>query len=105
MNLYKPEKLRIGLKAYDSTILDESCNKIIEVVSNSDTKVVGPIPLPTKRRIYCVLRSPHVNNKSKEIFYLIRYRRLLIFDKIPKQLNNILQKAPNDLCIKVFLKS
>ena len=54
MDLYKPEKLRIGLKAYDSTILDESCTKIIDVVNTTGTQAVGPIPLPTKRRIYCV---------------------------------------------------
>ena len=77
MNLYKPEKLRIGLKAYDSTILDESCNKIIEVVSNSDTKVVGPIPLPTKRRIYCVLRSPHVNKDAREHFEIRTHKRII----------------------------
>ena len=46
MDLYKPEKLRIGLKAYDSTILDESCTKIIDVVNTSGTQAVGPIPLP-----------------------------------------------------------
>ena len=48
MNLYRPEKLRIGLKAYDSNILDESCSKIIDVINNSGTKVVGTIPLTNK---------------------------------------------------------
>ena len=77
MNLYKPEKLRIGLKAYNSSILDDSCNKIIDVVSNSGTKAVGPIPLPTKRRIYCVLRSPHVNKDSREHFEIRTHKRLI----------------------------
>ena len=77
MDLYKPEKLRIGLKAYDSAILDESCNKIIDVIINSGTKVVGPIPLPTKRRIYCVLRSPHVNKDSREHFEIRTHKRLI----------------------------
>ena len=83
MDLYKPEKLRIGLKAYDSTILDESCTKIIDVVNNSGTKVVGPIPLPTKRRIYCVLRSPHVNKDSREHFEIRVHKRLI--DIYPSQ--------------------
>ena len=48
MNLYKPEKLRIGLKAYNSTLLDESCNSILHIVKKGETKTVGPIPLPTK---------------------------------------------------------
>ena len=77
MNLYKPEKLRIGLKAYDSTILDESCTKIIDVVNNSGTKIVGPIPLPTKRRIYCVLRSPHVNKDAREHFEIRTHKRII----------------------------
>ena len=77
MDLYKPEKLRIGLKAYDATILDDSCHKIIEVVNTSGTKAVGPIPLPTKRRIYCVLRSPHVNKDSREHFEIRTHKRLI----------------------------
>ena len=77
MNLYKPEKLRIGLKAYDSRILDDSCNKIVDVINTSGTQVVGPIPLPTKRRIYCVLRSPHVNKDSREHFEIRTHKRLI----------------------------
>jgi len=77
MDLYKLEKLRIGLKAYDSKILDESCHKIIEVVSSSGTHAVGPIPLPTKRRVYCVLRSPHVNKDSREHFEIRTHKRLI----------------------------
>ena len=77
MNLYKPKKLRIGLKAYDSTLLDESCNKIIEVVNTNGKQAVGPIPLPTKRRIYCVLRSPHVNKDSREHFEIRTHKRVL----------------------------
>ena len=77
MNLYKPEKLRIGLKAYDSRILDDSCNKIVDVVNTSGTQVVGPIPLPTQRRIYCVLRSPHVNKDSREHFEIRTHKRLI----------------------------
>jgi small subunit ribosomal protein S10 len=77
MDLYKPEKLRIGLRAYNVSILDDSCNKIIGVVSTSGTKAVGPIPLPTKRRIYCVLRSPHVNKDSREHFEIRIHKRLI----------------------------
>jgi small subunit ribosomal protein S10 len=106
MNLYKPEKLRIGLKAYDSTILDESCNKIIDVVSNSDTKVVGPIPLPTKRRIYCVLRSPHVNKDAREHFEIRTHKRLIDLYSPSEQtmdnLRNIDLSAGVDVEIKSF---
>ena len=77
MNLYRPEKLRIGLKAYNSAILDESCTKIIDVVKTSGKQAVGPIPLPTKRRIYCVLRSPHVNKDSREHFEIRTHKRII----------------------------
>ena len=77
MDFYKPKKLRIGLKAYNSSMLDESCRKILDVVSTSGTQAVGPIPLPTKRRIYCVLRSPHVNKDSREHFEIRTHKRLI----------------------------
>jgi len=106
MNLYKPEKLRIGLKAYDSTILDESCTKIIDVVNNSGTKVVGPIPLPTKRRIYCVLRSPHVNKDALEHFEIRTHKRLIDLYSPSEQtmdnLRNIDLSAGVDVEIKSF---
>jgi small subunit ribosomal protein S10 len=106
MNLYKPEKLRIGLKAYDSTILDESCTKIIDVVNNSGTKVVGPIPLPTKRRIYCVLRSPHVNKDAREHFEIRTHKRLIDLYSPSEQtmdnLRNIDLSASVDVEIKSF---
>jgi len=85
MDLYKPEKLRIGLKAYDSTILDESCNKIIEVVNINEKQAIGPIPLPTKRRIYCVLRSPHVNKDSREHFEIRTHKRIIDIYKPTEQ--------------------
>ena len=106
MNLYKPEKLRIGLKAYDSTILDESCNKIIDVVNTSGTRVVGPIPLPTKRRIYCVLRSPHVNKDAREHFEIRTHKRLIDLYSPSEQtmdnLRNIDLSAGVDVGIKSF---
>ena len=106
MNLYKPEKLRIGLKAYDSGILDESCNKIIDVVNNSGTRVIGPIPLPTKRRIYCVLRSPDVNKDAREHFEIRTHKRLIDLYSPSEQtmdnLRNIDLSAGVDVEIKSF---
>ena len=77
MNLLKPQKLRIGLKAYESNLLDDSCKRIMDSVTASNTKAVGPIPLPTKRRIYCVLRSPHVNKDSREHFEIRTHKRII----------------------------
>ena len=71
------KKLRIALKAYESKLLDDSCQQIIDIVNKEETKVVGPIPLPTKRRIYCVLRSPHVNKDAREHFEIRTHKRII----------------------------
>ena len=70
MSSLQLQKLRISIKAYESELLNSSCNKIIEAVKASDTKVIGPIPLPTKVRRYCVLTSPHVNKMHVSILKL-----------------------------------
>jgi small subunit ribosomal protein S10 len=77
MNLLKPKKLRIRLKAYEPNLLDESCTKIVDVITGSGNKVVGPVPLPTRRRRYCVLRSPHVNKDSREHFEIRTHKRII----------------------------
>jgi small subunit ribosomal protein S10 len=77
MNSIKLQKLRIGLKAYESNLLDDSCRMVMDAIQASETKAVGPIPLPTKRRIYCVLRSPHVNKDSREHFEMRIHKRLI----------------------------
>ena len=69
--------LRIRLKAYDHKLIDKSTEKIVKTVKQTGAILSGPIPLPTKRTIYTVLRSPHVNKKSREQFKLCNYKRLL----------------------------
>nr|CRF40183.1 Ribosomal protein S10 [Laurencia snackeyi] len=64
----KTNKIRIKLKAYNPTLLQESCENILNTTSRTNTKTIGPIPIPTKRKIYCVLRSPHVDKDSREHF-------------------------------------
>lgn len=73
----KQDRVRIRLKSYDSRLIEASAKKIIEVARNSQGKVVGPIPLPTRRQVFCVLRSPHVNKKSREHFEIRIYKRLI----------------------------
>ena len=77
MDLLKNKKLRIALKAYDSGLLTSSCQQILEAVGNENIKAVGPIPLPTRRRIYCVLRSPHVNKDAREHFEIRTHKRII----------------------------
>jgi len=62
------QKIRIKLKSYDHSLVDKSAEKIIRTVKQTGAVVSGPIPLPTKKSIYTVLRSPHVDKKSREQF-------------------------------------
>ncbi|MBM3275368.1 MAG: 30S ribosomal protein S10 [Candidatus Sericytochromatia bacterium] len=70
-------KIRIRLKAYDHRLIDQSTEKIVETAKRTGADVVGPIPLPTRKRIYCVLRSPHVDKKSREHFEIRTHKRLI----------------------------
>ena len=71
------QKIRIKLKSYDHNLDDKSAEKIVKTVKATGAVVSGPIPLPTHKRIYTVLRSPHVNKKAREQFELCSYKRLL----------------------------
>ena len=71
------KKIRIRLKGYDQRILDRSTADIVETAKRTGARIVGPIPLPTKREIYTVLRSPHVDRKSREQFEIRTHIRLL----------------------------
>ena len=71
------ESIRIRLKAYDHRILDQSTQEIVETAKRSGAQVAGPIPLPTVKNKYCVLRSPHVDKKSREQFEIRTHKRLL----------------------------
>ncbi len=70
-------KIRIKLKAYDHRVLDQSAAEIVETAKRTGAKVIGPIPLPTDREVYTVLRSPHVDKKSREQFQLKTHKRVL----------------------------
>ncbi|MCM8811923.1 MAG: 30S ribosomal protein S10 [Candidatus Omnitrophica bacterium] len=70
-------KIRIKLKAYDHRLLDQSMAEIVESARRTGAEVSGPIPLPTRREIYTVLRSPHVDKKSREQFQMKTHKRLL----------------------------
>ncbi|MBI2351194.1 MAG: 30S ribosomal protein S10 [Deltaproteobacteria bacterium] len=71
------QKIRIKLRAYDHRILDQSASEIVNSVKRSGAKVVGPIPLPSEIEVYTVLRSPHVDKKSREQFQIKTHKRLL----------------------------
>ena len=74
------QKIRIRLKAYEHRILDQSADKIVETAKRTGATISGPIPLPTERTIYTVLRSPHKFKDSREQFEMRTHKRLI--DKI-----------------------
>jgi small subunit ribosomal protein S10 len=71
------QKIRIRLKAYDHKLLDQSAMEIVQTAKETGAKIAGPIPLPTDINKYCVLRSPHVDKKSREQFEIRTHKRLL----------------------------
>nr|YP_009654435.1 ribosomal protein S10 [Pleurostichidium falkenbergii]QCH39722.1 ribosomal protein S10 [Pleurostichidium falkenbergii] len=77
MNSLKNSKVRIKLKTYENQLLKESCNNIINTIKNTEAQIIGPISMPTKRKIYCVLRSPHVDKDSREHFEIRIYTKLI----------------------------
>lgn len=70
-------KIRIRLRSYDHKLLDKSVAEIVETARSTGARVAGPIPLPTEINKWCVLRSPHIDKKSREQFEIRTYKRLL----------------------------
>ena len=88
----KEQQIRIKLKAYDNYVVDESARKIAETVIKTQAKVKGPIPLPTKIHRYCVIRSPHVDKKSREHFEMRIHKRLIdIVEPTPKTVDSLMR--------------
>jgi small subunit ribosomal protein S10 len=70
-------KIRIKLRAYDHELLDKAAGQIIDHVTRTGARVVGPVPLPTERAIYTVIRSPHKDKDSREHFQMLTHKRLI----------------------------
>ena len=86
------ERIRIRLKAYDHRLLDQSAQEILQTAKRTGAKVSGPIPLPTKISKYTVLRSPHVDKRSREQFEMRIHKRLLdILDPTPKTIDALMR--------------
>jgi len=98
-------KIRIRLKAYDSKVLDQSAGEIVETARRTGAKVAGPIPLPTKVHRYTVLRSPHVDKKSREQFEIRTHKRLLDIIEPTTQTLDALMKLELSAGVDVEIKS
>ncbi|MDD2420683.1 MAG: 30S ribosomal protein S10 [Heliobacteriaceae bacterium] len=86
------QKIRIRLKAFDHRILDQSSEKIVETAKRTGATVSGPIPLPTEKSIYTILRSPHVNKDSREQFEMRTHKRLIdILEPNPRTVDALMR--------------
>lgn len=99
------QKIRIRLKAYDHVTLDRSVDEIIRTAKRTGALISGPIPLPTKRTLYTVLRGPHVDKKSREQFDMQVHKRLIdIHNSTPQTVDALMKldlPAGIDIEIKV----
>ena len=99
------QSIRISLRAYDHILLDKSTDKIVKTAKSTGAIISGPIPLPTKRSIYTVLRSPHVDKKSREQFQTKIHKRMVdIINSTPKTVESLMKRdlpAGVDIEIKV----
>jgi len=88
------QKIRIILRSFDHRLIDKSIKNIIEAVKELGAKIIGPVPFPTKIKRYTILRSPHVNKKSREQFEIRTHKRLI--DIVFEPSNDTIRKL-NDL--------
>jgi small subunit ribosomal protein S10 len=98
------QKIRIRLKAYDHKLLDQSAMEIVQTAKDTGAGIAGPIPLPTVKNKYCVLRSPHVNKKSREQFEIRTHKRLLAIMEPTQQTVDALMKLDLPAGVDVEIK-
>lgn len=98
------QKIKVRFKAYDDKLLDQTVSEIVRTVRRTGAKIVGPIPLPTRISKYTVLRSPHVDKKSREQFEVRTHKRLLyILETTPQTMDALMKldiSAGVDIAIK-----
>ena len=84
--------MRVSLRSYDSRLLDAAARQILLAVKRTGSRVMGPVPLPNKKRVFTVLRSPHVDKKSREQFELVHHHRILDIESPSEQTMDALMK-------------
>lgn len=98
------ERMRIRLKAYDHRLLDQAVKEIVETVNKAGGRISGPIPLPTRVHRYTVLRSPHIDKKSREQFEIRVHKRLIDILEPTQQIADALMKLDLSAGIDVEIK-
>ncbi|MBK7382526.1 MAG: 30S ribosomal protein S10 [Flavobacteriales bacterium] len=97
------QKIRIKLRSYDHNLVDKSAEKIVKTVKSTGAVVSGPVPLPTHKRIFTVLRSPHVNKKAREQFQLCSYKRMMdIYSSSSKTIDALMKlELPSGVDVEI----
>ncbi|MCP4121777.1 MAG: 30S ribosomal protein S10 [Bacteroidetes bacterium] len=97
------QRIRIKLKSYDHNLVDKSAEKIVKTVRTTGAVVTGPIPLPTNKKIFTVLKSPFVNKKAREQFKLCTYKRLLdIYSSTSKTVDALMKlELPSGVDVEI----
>nr|YP_009509344.1 ribosomal protein S10 [Gracilaria vermiculophylla]AXI96994.1 ribosomal protein S10 [Gracilaria vermiculophylla]QXU75198.1 ribosomal protein S10 [Gracilaria vermiculophylla]WDZ68018.1 ribosomal protein S10 [Gracilaria vermiculophylla] len=105
MKIHEQNKIRIKLQAYDNNLLRLSCTTIIETARRTQVKARGPIPLPSKRKIYCVLRSPHVDKDSREHFEIRSHKKIIdIYEPSSQTIDSLMKlNIPSGVDIEIKL--
>ena len=85
-------KIRIRLKAYDHSAIETAAKEIVDTAARTGASVTGPVPLPTEKNVYCVIRSPHKYKDSREHFEMRTHKRLIdIIDPTPKTVDSLMR--------------
>lgn len=101
------QKIKIRLKSYDHALVDKSTRDIVRIAQKTGALISGPIPLPTKRHLITVLRSPHVDKKSREQFEIRTHKRLInIIDSKPQTIDALMKlDLPAGVDVEIKLES
>lgn len=99
------QKIRIKLKSYDNNLVDKSAERIVKAVKQTGAVVSGPIPLPTNKSKYTVLRSPHVNKKAREQFQLCTHKRLVdIYSSSTQTVDSLMKlELPSGVDVRILV--
>lgn len=85
------QRIRIRLKAYDHKVIDQAAKQIVDTALRTGAVIAGPIPLPTEKSVYTVIKSPHVYKKGREQFEMRTHKRLIdVFDPTPKTIDSLM---------------
>ena len=99
------QKIRIRLQGYDHEVVDLSAKKIVDTALKTGAHVTGPVPLPTSRNLYCVIRGPHVNKDSREQFEIRTHKRMIDITKLGEKTADSLRRLDLPAGVEIDIKA